>query len=616
MINVRAEKFTGFVFLLLCFLGTVSAQEQLEDFNRNMDIAYSYQNINSDSILAHAGSAYSIALNLQNPDLKIDALKLIIKAQLINGNNSTAMLNCLKADSIIAINRLSDRLPEILMCKGLIYQNSGFTSEGLQLLFQSKGLIEKLNNEIIESELNYYIALASYEIGENEQSRKYLKEAMVSRLNDKDYTSLMNYYMLMASTFTSVDSISKYLQLADEISKLKKMDYKKAILLNNKALFYKATRNLTLAKTYYLEAISISVTNGYLKHLSNLYNNFAYLLMAEAKYDSALLVLDKALSISRDLNNIDIEASVLDSYSDYYVAVNDSAKALINYKESVKLKNEYRKKQQIEKSLFLSTVFETEKKEKEIARQDSELYRIYFFLFAAVSLFAVALVILVYFRHKSAIRKARIKTMDREKKLEVANAMIEGQDTERKRIAMDLHDGISPKLGSLRLMIDSHFEESDVYSEVSDSINDLDHNIREISHRMLPSQLESKGLIVALTRFINLLNQNNKATIKFYTTVENRLEEKYELNIYFLFYELINNALKHSGATEIIAQLLDGNKVMSLSVEDNGKGFDPEKEYTGIGLRNIRQRVTYLNGELEIDSVVGEGTAVMIEIVI
>jgi len=369
-----------------------------------------------------------------------------------------------------------------------------------------------------------------------------------------------------------------------------------------------------MAKASYLEAIDISVTNGYTKHLSTLYNNFAYLLMVEKNHDSANLLLTEALKIARELNNIDIEASVLDSYSDYYATIGDSAQSLAYYRQSVKLKNKYRTQQQIENSLFLSTVFETEKKEKEIARQESRLYRINAILFAVLALFAVAIAVLIYFRQKSAVRKARIKTMAQEKRLEVANAIIEGQDDERKRLAMDLHDGISPKIGSLKLLIDSKLEETAVYPEVIDSIDDIDSNIREISHRMSPAQLESKGLVVVLGNFIKSIKQGKDIDIKYFTNLQSRLTGKYEINIFFLFHELINNALKHSGATELNVQLLDDDEIISLSVEDNGKGFDPEKEHDGTGLKNIRQRVTYLNGDIDIDSVAGQGTAVLIEI--
>lgn len=614
MISLKTVRFGGFGFMFLYFLSTAIAQVQTDDFDKELDVAHGYQNIDSDSVLYHAETAFSMAGQLRKPGLQIDALTLIVKTHIKKGEYARAIQHCLMADSIASINKLADRQIEVMMYKGLVYQNSGLNAEGLTHFFNAKDLIVVTGNDKYKADLDYYLAISYYKINEFDKCRYYAREAVIANLEQRDSTLLHQSLVLIASSFRNADSIQKYLQLADDLSKIRRDNYKRAVLLNNKALFYKALGDKAVAKTSYLEAIRISVSNGYTEHLSNLYNNYAYLLMAEKKYDSVNLVLTEALTIARKLNNIDIEASVLDSYSDYYATIGDSAQSLVNYRQSVKLREQYRAQQQIAKSLFLSTVFETEKKEKEIARQESSLYRTNAILFAVLALFSVAIAVLIYFRQKSVARKARIKTMAQEKKLEVANAIIEGQDDERKRLAMDLHDGISPKIGSLKLLIDSKLEETGVYPEVIESIDDIDSNIREISHRMSPAQLESKGLVVALGNFIQSVKQRKDIDIQYFTNLQNRLTGKYEINIFFLFQELIHNALKHSCATELIVQLLDDDELISLGVEDNGKGFDPEKEHNGTGLKNIRQRVTYLNGEIEIDSVAGQGTSVLIEI--
>jgi len=336
--------------------------------------------------------------------------------------------------------------------------------------------------------------------------------------------------------------------------------------------------------------------------------------MAETKYDSAGYVLEKALELAKNLDSEKLEALVLDSYSDLYGKTGNAEKSLEYYRQSVKLKNKYKAKQQVEESLFLSTVFETGKKQLEIEKQKVRQYKTNAILAAFVALFAVALVVIVYLRHTSAQRKAKIAALEQENKLDIANALIVGQDDERKRLAMDLHDGIMPMIGTLQRLIDNNFEKNQVYPTVKSSIKEIGTDIRELSHRMLPSQLESKGLAVSLENYIHLLSQSQPVNIQIHTDLADRLAAHYEMNIYFLFYEMINNAVKHSGATDITVQLLDDNDVLNLSVEDNGKGFDTEKDYSGIGLKNIRQRVSYLGGTMAIDSVPGQGTAFLIEI--
>jgi signal transduction histidine kinase len=562
----------------------------------------------------YGGLAYQDAEKLNDPNLQINALIPLLKAGIKMGNYSVAIKLCLKADSIATANSLKTRKIETLMYKGLVYSNSGLDAEGLRIYFEAKDLIIETSDRSFESELDYYIALAYFNINEINLCRTYLMKAYINEFSKNDSANAFKSLLLMSSTFYQSDSVLKYLQLAEKSLSTDSSNYKKSVLLNNKALFFRSFGEISKAKKCYLEAIAISSYNRFDKQIANLYNNFAYLLMSEQKFDSAFLVLQKALVISKNLNNIDIEASVLDSYSDCYMAVGDSAGALLSYKQSVKLRNEFRNNQQIEKSLMLSTVFETEKKEREIAHKNTQLYRTNMFLLVAILLFIVAMVLFILFRQKSAMRKVRISAMDQEKKLEVANALIEGQDSERKNLAMNLHDGIAPKMGSLQLMVDNHFEHAEGYHKVCTTIKDIDTNIREISHRMLPSQLESRGLVVALKQFIHSLQQNNAVNISYYFTLNRRLDDQYESNIFYVFYELLHNALKHAAATEITVQLLDDGEVLSCSVEDNGKGFDPKNDYRGIGLKNIYQRVKYLNGDINIDSDIGQGTAVLIEI--
>jgi len=610
MPNYLKLSVVGVIFL--CFPVSAFSGQQADEFNKNFKQAESFQNINSDSVLFYATQSLRIAREMQAPNLEIDALKLIVSAEVKRGNYSGAINYCLLSDSILALNGLSNREIEILMYKGLVYQNSGLSLEGLEFYFKARGLIEGTGNFNYLPELDYYIAIAYYNINEYDLCRNYAKKSMNEEIARKDSSNVIENLILLSNTFQNTDSISKYLSLADKMSSGKK-DYTRVVVLNNQALFNKALGNMGIAKKAYIEAIDIAAKNGFEYYLSTLYNNFAYLLLAENKTDSAGILLSQALQIAKELNNIDLQSNALDSYNDYYSIIGDTSLAYLYYKQSVQLKDEYKAKQQVARAMFLSTVFETDKKEQEIAGQKIKINRITITLLALLALFSLAIAGLLYFRHKTREGRSKLKIIEQEKKIETVNALIEGQDTERKRLAMDLHDGVSPNIAVLKLLVSSNYEKSGAYAELIHIIEGIGNNIREISHKMLPSQLESKGLVVALDNYIISLNKSNTIDISFYTDLEKRLPAKYELNLFLLFSEMINNALKHSGATEITVQLLNGEGSLHVSVEDNGKGFDTSAEYEGIGLRNIRQRVSYLNGEIDFHSVIGEGTAILIE---
>jgi len=602
--------------LILFFFKQVPSQTQLNTFQELFQEAIRYRNIDSDSAIIFAVKALNIANENNMWNNQLDALSLIIKTYIKKGNYSEAILKCLIADSIIAKNDLTDRSAEILMYKGIAFQAIGLQTEGLNYLIQSQQMTEETKNQSLFPELYYYLALSFYNVDNYEKCREYARSSIKEEKKIGNETATIKCYLLMANTFENPDSIQKYLQLADSHGKVVNNNYSRASIMNNKALFYKAMGNYTKSKSLYIAAIYLTDSNRLQELNSYLYNNFAYLLMDEKKFDSAKLLLDKALKISKKLKNIELEGVVLDSYSDFYLKVNDSARSFKYYKESVKLKNEFRIKQQTERSAFLSTVFETDKKEKQLTLKQNELNRLNIIVLGILLLLTISIAILIYTRQKLINRKTRLLALEKEKKLDVANALIEGQDVERKRLAMDLHDGVTPRIGMLRMAVENELKNSEHLVEIVHSFDDIIQEVREMSHKMLPTQLENKGLVFAIDNFIQLTKKNQEFDIKFYSNLTDRLQPKLEINLFFITYELINNAMKHANAQTIDVQLVRTQNAIMISVEDDGKGFNKNEEFDGHGLRNLRERVKFLDGIFEIESNIGEGTLINIEVAV
>ena len=120
----------------------------------------------------------------------------------------------------------------------------------------------------------------------------------------------------------------------------------------------------------------------------------------------------------------------------------------------------------------------------------------------------------------------------------------------------------------------------------------------------------------ALSDFCSQIASGKALKLNFNAVGTNvRLEQTLEITIYRIALELINNALKHAQASEIIVQLIQDEKRAHLTIQDNGKGFDPEKvnPLKSSGLRNIQARVESFNGRIDIDSRPGQGTEIGIE---
>ncbi len=147
-----------------------------------------------------------------------------------------------------------------------------------------------------------------------------------------------------------------------------------------------------------------------------------------------------------------------------------------------------------------------------------------------------------------------------------------------------------------------------------------DHNsiieLRRVAHNMMPEGLVKFGLKDALTDFCDSLNNSVSLKVRFQFFGEfKRIEQKVEIGAYRIVQELINNAVKHAEASELIVQMIQEPNRLSLIVQDNGKGFDINvvKQAKGIGLQSVQTRVDSLNGHFDFFSEPGKGSEFTIE---
>ena len=207
-------------------------------------------------------------------------------------------------------------------------------------------------------------------------------------------------------------------------------------------------------------------------------------------------------------------------------------------------------------------------------------------------------------------------------------SMLEGQEIERKRLSKEIHDGLGPLLSTIRLNLESlssQFVENQANATVHHKLDNiyhlidtLAHDMRDLSHALMPKVLEDFGLGAALESLCNHFSDLETVELFYYDGgFSERLNKSIELNLYRIAQELLNNAIKHSGATKINLQLIRHLQSIVLMVEDNGIGFDKEQAVganQGIGLKNIQTRTKMLGGTFFIDTLKGEGTTATCEI--
>ena len=152
------------------------------------------------------------------------------------------------------------------------------------------------------------------------------------------------------------------------------------------------------------------------------------------------------------------------------------------------------------------------------------------------------------------------------------------------------------------------------------SISLLDNTItelRKVAHNLMPEALAKFGLKNAVEDFCQSMQRSsNIKIICEQLGTERDLGNSANVNVYRIIQELVNNAIKHAQASQILVQLTKSSDKVLLTVEDDGKGFDINtlENATGIGYINLKQRIAYLNGKLDIETKPSQGTAVNIEL--
>jgi len=223
------------------------------------------------------------------------------------------------------------------------------------------------------------------------------------------------------------------------------------------------------------------------------------------------------------------------------------------------------------------------------------------------------------------LQQQRIAELEKERQLLAAHGVMQGQVEERTRLAKDLLDGLGSILSSAKYSF-SNMKETLPATPVTTAAFDrsmgmLDLSIselRRIAHNMMPEALVKFGLDTALRDFCNSVEQSGALQLRYqsFQIREDSIPAITAGSVYRIIQELVNNILKHAGATMALVQLIRKEDTLSITVEDNGRGFNASILETsdGSGYLNLRSRVEYLNGTLDIQTGPDKGTSVNIEI--
>lgn len=390
------------------------------------------------------------------------------------------------------------------------------------------------------------------------------------------------------------------------------------------------------AEKHFRKAIATAQQSQHYADLISSSTRLGIALFRQNDHEQARSVLAEVIAHSRNLGNIDMEntGQAYRTLASIAAAAGDHEQAYAYEQESTKLLDSMKLKDKLLALYALESEIRATENEKSSADQRLQISRSrYRFNLLLVASGAGIVIAMGLFRtihsnqkNKQRIQKNELDKLKQDNEIRALQAMIKGEEKERSRLAREIHDGIMVQFATIKMKMKSMpeiyetanaptFFNSDYYRQIVDQMEDATRDLRHTAHNLMPDLLLQGGLEAAITYFCSMVRKNTSIEVVFQKVGNiNLLSKEFELNVYRIMQELLQNAIKHSGATRILVQVaLLSETQFSLTVEDNGIGFDTLRPSKGIGMFSIANRLQVLNGNMDVYSEQGKGTSISIE---
>ena len=481
------------------------------------------------------------------------------------------------------------------------------------------------------------------------------------------YKHLYRCYNNLGICFNNLEEYDKAIEshnsALDYQKKVKGKNTYKENSLNNLGVVFKNINDFEKAIQYYELALKAkNLKNRNTKLYAKLLDNLAYSKFKISDTAGVEHLFHKSLKIRDSIDDyIGLAVNKL-HLAEYYAFTNDSTKAkqfaleskqlafeTKNYRELlpsllllskldkhnssyytsqyIKLNDSLQKEERAIRNKFARIQFETDEfivKNKRLSKQKELI------LLIAGSIFLLGILLYIIIIQRIKNRNLKFKQQQQKANEEIYNLMIaqqnkldEGGKKEKKRISEELHDGVLGKLFGTRLNLGSLNAKTDADSiykreKYINDLQEIEEEVRNVSHEL---NNESQFSNVGYKNLIHeLLETQSKITNFEYEVnfdediVWNEINSGLKMNLYRILQEAITNIIKYSKARKVVVKLGIDDKDLSVSIQDDGIGFNTEKKRKGIGLKNMKSRVGKFEGRLSVNSQKGTGTLVKITI--
>lgn len=465
--------------------------------------------------------------------------------------------------------------------------------------YYHKGLTyaNKTNNDVLKNWLNNNLGnIYCFDKKQYEKGIYYYKKSLEYSTRIKDSAQIVFTKLNLTWAYFDIGRYEEGLPYLKYINKHheKHGDTSTIVALNMLNGMYYNYKNDPKKATFFFEnAIKLGNEGNEKSDLSYSHHEFSKFLLKNGDYKNAYKNLAIFNAITDELNDEE--------------KLNKANVAGINLEI-----DEY--KREIDK---IESEFKT--KEYVLLQEQSRNKKIVIVLSAVLLL--LFLLFYLYSQNAQLKQKNKLKDLRSKAQENMINASINGQELERKKIAAFLHDNISALLSSAGLHLHAYTSQNQSYPQeimkTKAILEEAHDQVRDLSHELMPSLLARFGLFDALD---DLCEKNSNSILHFeYASSINRktrYDEDFEMKIYFIIMELLNNIIKHSDASQSKLSMDENNELLKITLLDNGKGFDSSKFHVleGFGLNQIKARINNLKGNIYLNSKLNAGTTITIEV--
>jgi two-component system, NarL family, sensor kinase len=602
-------------------------KKQIEAYYKLGDIAFE---TNYDSAKFYYNKGYQIALKNNDLNEQHSYYSNIGNIYTYEGKHPE-LIKAMKAALAIA-EKIGDKekIAKSTANIGVAIINNGKYKEGVEYFQKASKLFAENNQPNIERKVDLMIATTYHNANEFDKSMAYSQKVLEKATIAKDSVVIAEANQNIGDCYIEKDEELKaepYVKIAFELFSKLKIDSK----ISNSLL---ALSKISFKKNYVNEAIIYAekALKSYEKQGNEFYriNALTYL----ADYYSAKNETNKAVEYLKTAESIAINNDFKQHFPLIYEAQVKNYRKLNDFKNAFFA---YEKFQNHNDSLIskdvkiqlqdLDVKYQTEKRKNQINQLETDKKRQNTLIYSLIAgLLAVSVIGFIGYRNikiRKEIAEKEIIQLQQEKQLTATESIIKGQEEERSRLAKDLHDGLGGLLSGIKYTLNTMTgnvilseQNANVFTRALGQLDNAISEMRRVAHSMMPEALLKFGLNDALRDFCEGISQSGKLKVHFQSYgIENRLNQSTEITIYRIVQELLNNTMKHAEATDAYVQLTKAENLLTLTVEDNGKGFDINNlaKNKGVGISNIESRVAYLNGKMDIQSNEREGTSFNVE---